>query len=138
MIISESVEINAPLSVVWKTFAQMENWDEWNTACRQCCILSGDENLSADDPTRFRDQPKTGERGQALSAPGFTYDSDPVASSDRHREFTNGVRRRATFLRETYREPSELDHGRCRKCCRVTADPAAANSVVLSGGRPQE
>ena len=47
MIISESVEINAPLSVVWKTFAQMENWDEWNTACRQCCILSGDENLSA-------------------------------------------------------------------------------------------
>jgi len=48
MIISASVEINAPMSVVWNTFAHMEKWDEWNTACRGCCILSGDEGLSAD------------------------------------------------------------------------------------------
>jgi len=47
MKIKASVEINAPLSVVWQTFSQMERWDDWNTACRSCCILSGDEELSA-------------------------------------------------------------------------------------------
>lgn len=47
MKIKASVEINAPLSVVWHTFSQMERWDDWNTACRSCCILSGAEELSA-------------------------------------------------------------------------------------------
>lgn len=46
MIIREEIEIDASLGVVWNTFAQMENWDEWNTACRSCCILSGDAELS--------------------------------------------------------------------------------------------
>jgi hypothetical protein len=46
MIISEEIEIDAPLSVVWQTFSRMESWDEWNTACRSCCIISGDEALS--------------------------------------------------------------------------------------------
>ena len=47
MVITAEIEINAPLSVVWRTFSQMENWDDWNTACRSCCIVSGDEALSA-------------------------------------------------------------------------------------------
>ncbi|CAB5141833.1 hypothetical protein D3OALGA1CA_4221 [Olavius algarvensis associated proteobacterium Delta 3] len=47
MVIKEEIEINAPLSVVWRTFSQMEDWDSWNTACRSCCIISGDEDLSA-------------------------------------------------------------------------------------------
>ena len=47
MIISEEIKINAPLSVVWQTFSLMEAWDDWNTACRSCCITSGDEDLSA-------------------------------------------------------------------------------------------
>ena len=47
MVIQEEIEINAPLSVVWRTFSRMEDWDSWNTTCRSCCILSGDEDLSA-------------------------------------------------------------------------------------------
>jgi len=47
MVIKEEIEINAPLGLVWRTFSQMENWDDWNTACRSCCITSGDEDLSA-------------------------------------------------------------------------------------------
>ena len=47
MVITAEIEINAPLSVVWRTFSQMENWDDWNTACRSCCIVSGDASLSA-------------------------------------------------------------------------------------------
>lgn len=46
MIIREEIEIEASLGVVWNTFAKMENWDEWNTACRGCCILSGDAKFS--------------------------------------------------------------------------------------------
>ena len=47
MVITEEIEINAPLSVVWQTFSHMEEWDDWNTACRSCCITSGNDNLSA-------------------------------------------------------------------------------------------
>ena len=42
MIIEESVEINAPLPVVWRIFSQMEDWGSWNTVCENCCIISGD------------------------------------------------------------------------------------------------
>ena len=45
MVIKAEIEINAPLRVVWQTFSRMENWDDWNRACRSCCIISGDENL---------------------------------------------------------------------------------------------
>jgi len=48
MVIKEEIEIDAPLNVVWKTFSQMEDWDSWNTACRSCCIVSGDADLSVD------------------------------------------------------------------------------------------
>lgn len=47
MVITAEIEINAPLSVVWRTFSQMEDWDDWNTACRSCCNVSGDASLSA-------------------------------------------------------------------------------------------
>ena len=46
MVIKEEIVINAPLSVVWRTFSHMEDWDNWNTACRSCCITAGDEELS--------------------------------------------------------------------------------------------
>jgi hypothetical protein len=42
MVIDEEIEIHAPLDVVWRIFSQMEDWDQWNTACRECCILEGD------------------------------------------------------------------------------------------------
>jgi hypothetical protein len=45
MVIKAEIEINAPLRVVWQTFSRMEDWDDWNEACRSCCIISGDENL---------------------------------------------------------------------------------------------
>jgi hypothetical protein len=47
VIIREEIEIDAPLAMVWHTFSQMENWDEWNTACRSCALISGDADLSA-------------------------------------------------------------------------------------------
>jgi hypothetical protein len=42
MIIEESVEIQAPLPVVWRVFSTMEDWQSWNTVCENCCIISGD------------------------------------------------------------------------------------------------
>lgn len=47
MVIKEEIEIKASLGLVWHIFSQMENWDDWNTACRSCCITSGDADLSA-------------------------------------------------------------------------------------------
>lgn len=42
MTIEESVEINAPLAVVWRVFSSMEDWESWNPVCENCCIISGD------------------------------------------------------------------------------------------------
>ena len=42
MIIEESIEINAPLPVVWNVFSAMEDWQNWNPVCENCCIISGD------------------------------------------------------------------------------------------------
>lgn len=42
MLIEESVEINAPLPVVWRIFSTMEDWKSWNPVCENCCIISGD------------------------------------------------------------------------------------------------
>jgi hypothetical protein len=42
MIIEESVDINAPLPVVWNVFSAMEDWQNWNPVCENCCIISGD------------------------------------------------------------------------------------------------
>jgi hypothetical protein len=47
MVIREEIEINVPLNVVWRIFSQMEDWDSWNTACRNCCITAGDASLAA-------------------------------------------------------------------------------------------
>lgn len=43
MIIKESIEIDAPLAVVWRVFSQMEDWESWNTVCENCCLVEGDE-----------------------------------------------------------------------------------------------
>lgn len=42
MVIDEEIEIRAPIEVVWRIFSQMESWDQWNTACRECCVLEGE------------------------------------------------------------------------------------------------
>jgi len=42
MIIEESVEINAPLPVLWNVFSKMEDWQSWNTVCQNCCLITGD------------------------------------------------------------------------------------------------
>jgi len=42
MIIREEIAINAPLAVVWSVFSRMEQWQDWNTVCRECCYLDGD------------------------------------------------------------------------------------------------
>ena len=41
MIIEESIEIKAPLPVVWRVFSAMEDWKNWNTVIENCCIVSG-------------------------------------------------------------------------------------------------
>jgi hypothetical protein len=40
-VIEESIEIRAPLSVVWEVFSQLENWEEWNSVCRGCSLPDG-------------------------------------------------------------------------------------------------
>lgn len=42
MIIEESVEIKAPLSVVWEVFSRLDEWDEWNSVCRSCSLPDGE------------------------------------------------------------------------------------------------
>ena len=42
MIIKESIDIHAPLPVVWNVFAAMEDWQSWNPVIENCCIISGD------------------------------------------------------------------------------------------------
>lgn len=43
MIIEESIDIHAPLAVVWRVFSRMEDWEHWNTVCENCCLIEGDE-----------------------------------------------------------------------------------------------
>ncbi|MCK7471091.1 MAG: SRPBCC domain-containing protein [Desulfomicrobium escambiense] len=43
MVIEESIEILAPLQVVWGVFSAFENWKNWNTVCQSCCIVRGGE-----------------------------------------------------------------------------------------------
>ena len=42
MIIEESIDIKAPLPVVWRVFSAMEDWKSWNTVIENCCFISGD------------------------------------------------------------------------------------------------
>jgi len=42
MIIRKEIDINAPLAVVWSVFSRMEEWQDWNSVCRECCYLDGD------------------------------------------------------------------------------------------------
>ncbi len=42
MIIEESIDIKAPLPVVWRVFSTMEDWKSWNNVIENCSIISGD------------------------------------------------------------------------------------------------
>lgn len=42
MIIRETVNIRAPMEIVWDVFSRIENWSEWNPVCRQCRFEDGD------------------------------------------------------------------------------------------------
>ena len=41
MIISASIEIYAPMNVVWEVFADIRQWREWNPVCRECRFETG-------------------------------------------------------------------------------------------------
>ena len=43
MLIREEIEISAPISIVWAVFSEVEQWDDWNTACQSCHLISGEE-----------------------------------------------------------------------------------------------
>jgi hypothetical protein len=43
MLIREAIEIAAPISIVWAVFSKVEEWDDWNTACQSCHLVSGEE-----------------------------------------------------------------------------------------------
>ena len=47
MVIKAEIEINVPLNLVRQTFSQLEDGDDQNTACRSCCIASGNVSISA-------------------------------------------------------------------------------------------
>ena len=43
MFIREEIEISAPMSIVWAVFSNVEEWDDWNTACQSCHLVEGEE-----------------------------------------------------------------------------------------------
>ena len=43
MFIREDIEISAPMSIVWSVFSNVEEWDNWNTACQSCHLVNGEE-----------------------------------------------------------------------------------------------
>jgi hypothetical protein len=43
MLIREEIEISAPISIVWTVFSRVGQWDDWNTACQSCHLISGEE-----------------------------------------------------------------------------------------------
>ncbi len=56
MIIEESIKINAPLPVVWRVFSAMEDWQNWNPVCGNCCIIRGN-GMAADTCFTFSMRP---------------------------------------------------------------------------------
>ncbi len=38
MVIRERIQISAPLPYVWAAFSCLEDWYEWNVACREACF----------------------------------------------------------------------------------------------------
>ncbi len=43
MVIHEQIAVNAPLPVVWRVFTCLDEWNRWNSVCRDSCFLEGDE-----------------------------------------------------------------------------------------------
>lgn len=43
MLIEEKIEIQAPLSRVWQVFTVLADWQRWNSVCRDCCLLAGEQ-----------------------------------------------------------------------------------------------
>jgi hypothetical protein len=56
MIIAEKVVIDAPLSRVWQVFTTLSAWEQWNSICQDCCLISG-EALAAGTCFTFRLRP---------------------------------------------------------------------------------
>ena len=56
MVIREEIRINAPLAIVWFVFSRMEEWDQWNTACRECCYSDG-SSMNTDTSFSFKITP---------------------------------------------------------------------------------
>ena len=43
MVIEETIAINAPLPLVWQVFSSLEDWQDWNSVCRNCCLVEGEK-----------------------------------------------------------------------------------------------
>ncbi len=41
MEIRETIRIRAPVATVWRVFTDIENWETWNTVCRECRLEEG-------------------------------------------------------------------------------------------------
>lgn len=46
MVIREAIEIHAPLATVWEVFSRLDEWEQWNEVCQECCLIEGDEMAS--------------------------------------------------------------------------------------------
>lgn len=42
MLIQETIEIRASLSVVWDVFSRLDQWNDWNSVCEGCALVDGD------------------------------------------------------------------------------------------------
>ncbi|MDJ0784129.1 MAG: SRPBCC family protein [Desulfosarcinaceae bacterium] len=56
MRIRSQIDIKAPLERVWQVFSRLEGWQEWNTACRDCCYIEG-EKMGVDTCFSFKVAP---------------------------------------------------------------------------------
>ncbi len=56
MIIEEKIAIQAPLSRVWQVFADLAAWGQWNSVCRDCCLVEG-EKMAAGTCFSFKLRP---------------------------------------------------------------------------------
>ena len=56
MRIRSQIDIKAPLERVWQVFSHLEGWQTWNTACRDCCYIEG-EQLAVDTCFSFKVTP---------------------------------------------------------------------------------
>ncbi len=66
MIMERVIGINAPPHIEWEVFSCLENWDKWNSVCRERCWDVGAEMVSG---ARSRMRLKQGSDPRRLDLP---------------------------------------------------------------------